>query len=124
MILAIGIYNRGVPVRRVVLNLTVVYLANFMGCLLATYLFAYVTDLFKDEPYITYVRQIAVQKTRSYGWGNLLLRSIPANTLVRNLICNVVSVLNPLHAPARSRQFIRSVLLVCWVSARGTVLEK
>lgn len=83
MILAIGVYNHGVPIRRVLLNLFVVYLANFMGCLLPTYLFAYVTGIFKDEPYLSYVRQIAVQKTRSYGWGNLLLRAIPANTLVR-----------------------------------------
>lgn len=83
MILAIGVYNRGVPIRRAFLNLVLVYIANFMGCLLSTYLFAYVTGIFKEEPYLSYVRQIATQKTRSYGWGNLLLRAIPANTLVR-----------------------------------------
>lgn len=82
MILAIGVYNGGVPIRRALLNLVVVYIANFLGCLLPTYLFAHVTGLFKDEPYLSYVRQIAVTKTRSYGWGNLLLRAVPANTLV------------------------------------------
>ncbi|EJD45791.1 hypothetical protein AURDEDRAFT_184689 [Auricularia subglabra TFB-10046 SS5] len=80
-ILAVGAYNRAVPLPRIMLNLIVVYLANFCGCVLGGYLFAYITGLFEADPYLSYVRYVAVSKTH-HGWGNLFLRAIPANTLV------------------------------------------
>ncbi|KZV83158.1 Formate/nitrite transporter [Exidia glandulosa HHB12029] len=80
-ILAVGAYNRSVPLPRILLNLIVVYIGNFIGCVLGGYLFAFIPGLFEADPYLTYVRYVAVSKTH-HGWGNLFLRAIPANTLV------------------------------------------
>lgn len=45
------------------------------------YFFGYLTELFKHEPYLSYVTSVAVTKT-SYGWGVIFLRAIVANTCV------------------------------------------
>jgi formate/nitrite transporter len=82
MLLAIGWYNRVVPLRRVLINWLVVYIGNFCGCLIVAYFLGYLTHLFEDEPFLSYVQSIAYAKTRTHGWGNLFLRAIPANVLV------------------------------------------
>jgi len=99
MILTIGLWNRAVnrypglalskissylqiPLKRALLNLLIVYISNFTGCLLMAYVFSYQTDLFQDEPYRSYVQSIAYTKTRAHPWWVIFLKAIPANTLV------------------------------------------
>ncbi|KAG8968294.1 hypothetical protein FRC03_007950 [Tulasnella sp. 419] len=81
MILVIGWLNRKVSWKRVLLNWSIVYLGNFVGCVLTAYLFGYLTDIFAHEPYTQYVQYLAEVKTH-YGWGVLFLRAIPANVCV------------------------------------------
>ncbi|KIM29025.1 hypothetical protein M408DRAFT_329061 [Serendipita vermifera MAFF 305830] len=82
MILTIGLWNRAIPFKRALLNLVIVYTANFLGCLVMSYIFSYQTDLFREEPYLSYVREIAYSKTRAHPWWVIFLKAIPANTLV------------------------------------------
>jgi hypothetical protein len=71
-----------VPARRVLGNWFLVYVGNFCGCLVVAYFFGYLTKLFDDEPFLSYVQSVAYAKTRTHSWWNLFLRAIPANTLV------------------------------------------
>lgn len=60
----------------------IVYAANLAGCLLTCYFFAYLTDLFVAPSYLGYVKDLAVAKATTANFGQLLLKGIPANTLV------------------------------------------
>jgi len=82
MILTIGVWNRTIPIKRALLNLFIVYISNFAGCLVMSYVFAYQTDIFRAEPYLSYVQEIAFSKTRAHPWWVIFLKAIPANTLV------------------------------------------
>ncbi|CAG7845985.1 Uncharacterized transporter YrhG [Serendipita indica DSM 11827] len=82
MILSIGLWNRVIPVRRALLNLLIVYIANFFGCVLMSYIFSYQTDIFEAEPWRSFVQEIAYSKTRAHPWWVIFLKAIPANTLV------------------------------------------
>ena len=82
MILAIGLWNRSIPPSRALINLVIVWAANFLGCLTCAVLFSYETELFAEEPYLSFVRDLAYSKTKGHSWINLFLRAIPANTLV------------------------------------------
>jgi formate/nitrite transporter FocA (FNT family) len=98
MILTIGLWNRSVsgykslllsslttlqiPLPRALLNLLIVYLSNFAGCLVMAYIFSYQTDIFQAEPYLSYVQELAFTKTRAHPWWVIFLKAIPANTLV------------------------------------------
>ncbi len=82
MILAIGLWNRSIPPSRALLNLLIVWIANFLGCLTCAVLFSYKTELFAEEPYLSFVRDLAYSKTKGHTWVNIFLRAIPANTLV------------------------------------------
>lgn len=82
MILAIGIWNRSIPPSRALLNLLIVWIGNFLGCLICAVLFSYETELFAEEPYLSFVRELAYSKTKGHTWVNIFLRAIPANILV------------------------------------------
>ncbi|KAF9533751.1 Formate/nitrite transporter-domain-containing protein [Crepidotus variabilis] len=82
MILSIGIWNRSIPWTRALVNLVILWIANFLACLTCAVLFSYKTELFVAEPYLSYVREVANTKTNGYSWINLFLRAIPANALV------------------------------------------
>jgi len=82
MILSVGLWNRTIPWYRTLLNLLIVWTANFLGCLTCAVLFSYETELFAEEPYLSFVRDLAYSKTKGHSWINIFLRGIPANTLV------------------------------------------
>ncbi|TDL27115.1 hypothetical protein BD410DRAFT_763442 [Rickenella mellea] len=82
MILGVGLLNRVISPRRVLLNLITVYLGNWSGCLLTAYFFGYKTEIFAHEPYTSYLQSFTISKIEGHGWGVLFLRAIPANTLV------------------------------------------
>ena len=83
MILAIGLWNRSIqPPSRALVNLVIVWTANFLGCLTCAVLFSYQTDIFGQEPYLSFVRDFAYSKTKAHSWINIFLRAIPANALV------------------------------------------
>jgi len=82
MILPVGLLNGVIPARRVALNLLMVYLGNWSGCLFTAYFFAVRTKLFEAEPYHSYLQSYTLSKVTGHGWGVLFLKAIPANTLV------------------------------------------
>jgi formate/nitrite transporter len=57
------------------------YIGNWAGTHFAAYLFGYLTELFVDEPWLTYVIATAEHKVEA-NFGVVLLRAIPANFLV------------------------------------------
>ncbi|KAG8794775.1 hypothetical protein FRC17_008231 [Serendipita sp. 399] len=82
MILSIGLWNRAIPYRRALLNLLVVYVFNFLGCLVMSYIFSYQTELFHAEPWRSFTQEIAISKTKAHPWWVIFLKAIPANALV------------------------------------------
>jgi formate/nitrite transporter FocA (FNT family) len=74
--------HKQIPVKRALLNLVIVYIFNFLGCLTMSYIFSYQTHIFREEPFRSYVQGIAYTKTRAYPWHVIFLKAIPANTLV------------------------------------------
>ncbi|KAG9126583.1 hypothetical protein FRC07_002891 [Ceratobasidium sp. 392] len=82
MILSIGLYNRVVPVKLLLINWLVVYIGNWCGCLITSYFFGYLTDLFESESYRSYLASVTLSKLEDHGWGVLFLKAIPANAMV------------------------------------------
>lgn len=82
MLLVMAWYRRKTPIWRVAYVLTIDYIGNFAGCLFFAFFFSKLTKTFSAEPYLSYVQLVAVQKTRDYNFGQLLLRAIPANMMV------------------------------------------
>jgi len=80
-VVMIGYLNRKCTLRAMLVNWAIVYLANFAGCVLSAYLFAYLTGIFATEPYLSYVQSVAYTKTHE-GWGVIFLKGIVANTCV------------------------------------------
>ncbi|KXS12901.1 hypothetical protein M427DRAFT_59201 [Gonapodya prolifera JEL478] len=81
MILVVSLLNRRISAFGLLRNWTLVYLGNLAACLLCGYLFGFITDVFKNEPYLSYISAIGVTKT-TLPWHVLFLRGIPANALV------------------------------------------
>lgn len=81
MVLVIALLERRITVKRLLLNWSLIFISNAVGCVLGAYLFCYLTELFGHEPFLSYVVGIAEAKS-SLGWGVAFLRAIPANALV------------------------------------------
>ncbi|KAJ3172672.1 hypothetical protein HDU88_006002 [Geranomyces variabilis] len=81
MIMAVSWLNRKVTFRDVIVNWTIVLLANFVGCALAAYLAGYLTALFAPEPFRSYVVAVATHKVQLSFFKAFLL-GIPGNALV------------------------------------------
>ncbi|ELU40539.1 formate/nitrite transporter domain-containing protein [Rhizoctonia solani AG-1 IA] len=79
-----GWYNRAIPIRRSVINLVVVYIGNWCGCLIMAYFMAYLSDLFVGASYKQWMNRCMT------GWGVLFLRAIGANTMV----CVAIAMFN------------------------------
>ncbi|CAE6432734.1 hypothetical protein ACGC1H_006765 [Rhizoctonia solani] len=89
MIFSIGWYNRAIPVRRSIINLLVVYIGNWCGCLIMAYFMAYLSDLFADSSSKQWMNTLVLGKV-GHGWGILFLRAIGANTMV----CVAIAMFN------------------------------
>jgi len=81
MVMAVAFMNRKVSALELVENWFLVFISNLAGCLLTSYLFGYLTNVFVSEPFRSFVVGIAENKV-SLGWGSAFLRAIPANALV------------------------------------------
>ncbi|KAG8709896.1 hypothetical protein FRC08_017920 [Ceratobasidium sp. 394] len=82
MILSIGVYNRVVPLKLLLINWVVVYIGNWSGCLITSYFFGYLTDLFTSESYKSYLTSVTLSKLEDQGWCALFLKAIPANAMI------------------------------------------
>ena len=82
MLMGLALFRRKITVLQLLTDWVVVYAANLVGCLLTCYFFAYLTDIFLPPSYLSFVKDLAVAKTMSSNFGQLLLKGIPANTLV------------------------------------------
>ncbi|KAI9091249.1 Formate/nitrite transporter-domain-containing protein [Phlyctochytrium arcticum] len=81
MVMAISWLNKKVTIKQVLLNWTIVFFSNFAACVLWAYLLGYLTDIFQDEPYRSYVVSVATRKA-NLPFAKALLLAIPANALV------------------------------------------
>jgi len=81
MYMTAGLLHKKVSIRKALLNLCLSYIFNFLGCGFGAYFFGYVTELFKDEPWLTGVRLITEHKLE-YDFHVAFLRAIPANFFV------------------------------------------
>lgn len=57
-----GVYNRFVAAKSVLLNLVLVYIGNWLGCLLVAYFLGYLTDIFHYPQYRSYMDGIVLGK--------------------------------------------------------------
>ncbi|CAE6444695.1 unnamed protein product [Rhizoctonia solani] len=80
LVFSIGWYNRAISVRRSIINLIVVYIGNWCGCLIMAYFMAYLSDLFADASSKQWMNSLVLGKV-GHGWGVLFLRAIGANTM-------------------------------------------
>jgi len=81
MYLTVGLLAGKVTPKQLLLNLSVVYFTNWLGCCLAAYFFGYLTELYTAEPYHTNVLALAEHKLQ-LAPGVVFLRAIPANWMV------------------------------------------
>ncbi|KAF8600348.1 hypothetical protein BDV93DRAFT_447734 [Ceratobasidium sp. AG-I] len=82
LVFSIGWYNRAISVHRSIINLTLIYIGNWCGCLLVSYFLAYLSGLFADASSRQWMDTVVVGKTLGHGWGVLFLRAIGANVMV------------------------------------------
>ncbi len=73
--------SRRIGLLAVLKNWTIVWLANFAGCLAVAYFLVYLTGLTASEPYASAVAKIAAGKTSS-TFGVIFLKGIGANWCV------------------------------------------
>ncbi|KAI9017677.1 Formate/nitrite transporter-domain-containing protein [Gaertneriomyces semiglobifer] len=81
MIMMIALLNKKVTIWALLLNWFLVFISNFVACVFVAWLFGFVTDIFADEPYRSYVIAVATRKA-NLSFGHALLLAIPANALV------------------------------------------
>ncbi|CAE6414005.1 unnamed protein product [Rhizoctonia solani] len=82
MILSIGVYNKVIPMRLLIINWIIIYIGNWCGCLITAYFFGYLTDLFESDSYRSFLTSVTLSKLEEHGWGVLFLKAIPANAMV------------------------------------------
>ncbi|KAG8740360.1 hypothetical protein FRC10_004399 [Ceratobasidium sp. 414] len=82
MIFGVGWWNRAINIPRSLINLLVVYIGNWCGCLIMAYFMAYLTDIFNDPSSRQWLAVATLGKTQGHGWGVLFLKGIGANTMV------------------------------------------
>ncbi|KAJ3183318.1 hypothetical protein HDU85_002344 [Gaertneriomyces sp. JEL0708] len=81
MIMIVALLNKKVTIWALLLNWFLVFISNFAACVFVAWLFGFVTDIFADEPYRSYVISVATRKA-NLPFGRALLLAIPANALV------------------------------------------
>ena len=81
MYMTIGWLAKRVTVKDVLINWSVVLVANFVGNVATVYFFGYLAHLFADEPWLAYVQGVAVYKVKLLP-EVAFLRGVPANALV------------------------------------------
>jgi len=85
-----GLLAKTISFRKACLICAVAYIANFIGCAMGAYFFAYLPEMFSTDPWNASIRKLAVTKT-SYGFGVMFLRGIVANWFVNIAIWVVVT---------------------------------
>lgn len=81
MIFSFGLFQRNVTVLSACFSWFASFFGNWAGCVLYAWLFGVVAGCFSSPEATAYIQAIAELKT-SLGWGQALLRGIPANFLV------------------------------------------
>jgi formate/nitrite transporter FocA (FNT family) len=78
----VGVYNRVVPIKLLLINWLVVYIGNWTGCLITSYFFGYLTDLFVTDGYRSYLHSVTLSKLEEHGQYQISLSNylIKSNT--------------------------------------------
>ncbi|KAL6069963.1 Formate/nitrite transporter, variant 2 [Balamuthia mandrillaris] len=82
MFMTMGVVTRRVPLWRAGRNLLFAFFGNWAGCVFVAAFFAYYADFWKDDPWNSYVKAIAVRKVEEFDAYVYFLRSIAGNWLV------------------------------------------
>jgi len=61
----LGLFNRFVHVKSILLNLLLVYIGNWLGCLLVAYFLGFLTDIFHAPQYHSFMYSIVQTKLES-----------------------------------------------------------
>lgn len=81
MIMTVAFLNKKVTFLELLENWVLVFLSNLFSIVGLTYLLGYVTDIFKAEPFHSYVVAVATRKA-NLPFHHMVLMGIPANALV------------------------------------------
>lgn len=82
MTMWLGLLHGHINTISLLVNWSVSLLGNSLGALTGAYFFAYLTEVFSEDPWKTGVQSVAILKVETYGIGATLLRAIAANILV------------------------------------------
>ncbi|ORX90959.1 Formate/nitrite transporter [Basidiobolus meristosporus CBS 931.73] len=81
MIMFVGVIHRKVTILQLAWNWFLVFFSNLAGALITAYLFAYLTDQFAAEPWLSWIIKNTELKV-TYSFGVAFLKAIPANAFV------------------------------------------
>ena len=81
MFMSVGYFKGRLTLNTLLYNWASVFFWNLMGCLIGVWLFCYSTDIFADEPQLSFIIRIAESKAKMDPWI-VFLRAIPANFLI------------------------------------------
>ncbi|ORX97426.1 Formate/nitrite family transporter [Basidiobolus meristosporus CBS 931.73] len=81
MVMFVGVIQRKCTILSLAKNWVLVVIGNAAGALLTTYLFAYLTDQFGADPWLSWIISSAEKKV-SYSFGVAFLKAVPANAFV------------------------------------------
>lgn len=81
MFMSVGYFKGRLTLITLLYNWASCFFWNLVGCVWGVWMFAYMTDLFADEPQLSFIIHVAESKARMNPWI-VFLRAIPANFLI------------------------------------------
>uniref|UniRef100_A0A7S0WA65 Formate/nitrite transporter n=1 Tax=Hemiselmis tepida TaxID=464990 RepID=A0A7S0WA65_9CRYP len=81
MFMFVGYLRNRLTLRTLLINWASCFCWNLTGCVIGVWLFGYCTDLFSDEPQLSFIINLAVAKSQMNPWL-VFLRAIPANFMI------------------------------------------
>jgi len=74
--------DRKITILDLLKNWGIVYMGNFVGSVFFAFFLGYLTEFLDNDPWLSFVQNLAEMKVNHYGWGVLLLRGVGCNWLV------------------------------------------
>mmetsp|Transcript_16093 Transcript_16093/g.39163 ORF Transcript_16093/g.39163 Transcript_16093/m.39163 type:complete len:422 (+) Transcript_16093:140-1405(+) len=81
MFMSVGFLKNRITAVTLLYNWASCFFWNAVGCILGVWVFAYLTDLFAEDPAYSYIIKVSEAKVRMDPWI-VFLRAIPANFLI------------------------------------------
>ena len=81
MFMSVGYLKGRLTLTTLLYNWVACFFWNLVGCLFGVWLFGYSTDIFSDEPQLSFIIAVAESKAKMSPWI-VFLRAIPANFMI------------------------------------------